>query len=41
MHESIRKTQTEASILRETHICDHLDNRTTVVKNYVKLFKTK
>ena len=38
MHDSIRGTQTEAIILRETRICDHLDNTT---KNTHKPFKTK
>ena len=31
MHDSIQGTQNEAPILRERHICNHLDNTTTVV----------
>ena len=31
MHGSVPGIQSGASILRETHICNHLDNATTVV----------
>ena len=42
MHDSIRGTQTQAPVLRERHICDHLHNTRTVVlkKHTHKPFKT-
>ena len=40
MHDSIRGTQNEAPILRETYL-HHLDNTTTVVLQKDKLIQNK